>query len=79
LSRGDKFKGALQRGDVSEMRAVLKDAGVPVDQIESVIKTGQKINAGINEETLNDGSWLTNTFSALGAPEVKVWQISRSN
>ncbi len=76
MSRGDKFKGALQRGDVSEMRAVLKDAGVPVDQIESVIKTGQKINAGINEQSLNDGSWLTNTFSALGAPEVKVWQMA---
>jgi len=75
-SRANKFEVALLNGNVNEMRNILTEAGVPVNQIEGVIKTGQKLSSGINEKSLNDGSWLTNTAGALGGLEIKVWQMA---
>jgi hypothetical protein len=74
VMRKDKVIKSLVNKDIKGFEMALKEGGIPIDEIKKMVPIAQKLNNSINKQTLNDGSWLSKGMTALGAPELAVWQ-----
>ena len=62
-----------ESGSVADLEKRLSEKGVPVDKIKEYKAVYDKVNKNITDKTLEDGSWLTESTSALGVPEIKAY------